>query len=284
MAIYKLQNEFLTLTLESYGAEMQSILTKDGVELLYQGGEDWKGKAPNLYPIVGYLPEQKYIYEGKEYGIGGHGVARINDYVVESQSDTEIVFLLTQNEETLKQYPFNFEFRVKYVLNGKKVEYVLTATNTDSKTSYCEIGVHPGFPAPLGFEGVKFQFDGEEKYYTVKNLDSEKCGYRYIKEDGSMPLDSETFSTGAITFGGLNSKTVTLIRDGYDHDIRVDISDFPILSVWAAEDAHFVCIEPWSCESAHYCTSIELTEQVGISVLQPGESVSFSTAIEYIEK
>lgn len=284
MAIYKLQNEFLTLTLESYGAEMQSIKTKDGVELLHQGDSVWKGKSPNLYPIVGYLPEQKYIFEGKEYGIGGHGVARINDYVVERQSENEIVFLLTQNEETLKQYPFDFEFRVKYVLNGKKVEYMLTATNTDSKTSYCEIGVHPGFPAPLGFEGVKLQFDSHEKYYTVKNLDSEKCGHRFINEDGVMALSPEIFDTGAITFGGLNSKSVTLIREGYNYDIKVDIGNFPIVTIWTGKDAHFVCIEPWSCESAHYCTSIELTEQVGISVLQPGESVSFNTAIEYIEK
>ncbi len=284
MSIYKLKNEFLTLTLESYGAEMQSILSADGTELLHQGDKVWKGKSPNLYPIVGYLPDKKYTFDGKTYDIEGHGVAKINDYSVESQTETEIAFLLTQNAETLKVYPFDFEFRVKYKLVGNTVEYTLTATNTDSRKSYCEIGVHPGFPAPLGFAGTKLVFDSEEKYYTVKNYDSEKCGRRFIDENGIMALDTEMFDTGAITFGGLRSKSVTLVREGYDHDIKVSLGNFPNLTIWTGKDASFICIEPWSCESAHYCTSIELTEQVGISVLESGESVSFNTAITYEKK
>ncbi len=281
MGIHVLKNEKLTVYIKSYGAELQSIVTSDGKEILFQGDEGWCGISPNLYPIVGYFPENKYIFDGKEYNIAGHGVASVNQYTVESQSDDEIVFLLTENEKTLKCYPFKFEFRVKYRLVGDTIEYSQSAKNTDEKTAYCAMGMHPAFPIVQGFAGAKIVFDSEEKDYTVKNLDPEKCSVRFINEQSEMPLSEDIFESGAITYGNLKSKSVRLVRPEYDYDVRVDLGNCPNLTIYSGKEAKFMCIEPWSCESAHYCTSIALTEQVGITTLKPDESVEFHMAIGY---
>ena len=57
---YVLKNGTLTATVESYGAELRSVV-KDGAEYLWQGDPAyWAGRAPVLFPICGRLVEGKY--------------------------------------------------------------------------------------------------------------------------------------------------------------------------------------------------------------------------------
>lgn len=283
MQYYKISNGELTIEVSSYGAHLQSIKTADGKEILFQGDDKWRGKSPNLFPIVGMFDEQKYVFEGKEYPIKCHGVAPINEYEVSVHTDTELEFKLCDNEETRKVYPFAFNFFVNYKLEGGKLVYTLRAKNTDTRDIYCEMGTHSGFPVKRNFEGAKIVFDTKEDEYTVKNNDPEKCGARFINENNELILSNELFSTGAVTFGSLKSKSVTLVNEDFDYDLTVELGNYPNLTFWTVPESTYVCIEPWSCESAHYAKTLELTEQVGICTLKPGEEVSFFNTV-YITK
>ena len=66
---YSIENEILKVSVEDKGAQLKSILYKNGeVETLWQGdAKYWKGRAYNLFPIVGRLVDNKYIYDGKVY-------------------------------------------------------------------------------------------------------------------------------------------------------------------------------------------------------------------------
>ena len=279
MSQYTISNNHLTLTAISFGAHLMSLKTSNGTEIIFQGDDKWKGKSPNLFPIVGVFPEKKYIFEGREYPIECHGVAPRNEYSVSKHTETELEFMLTDNEETRKNYPFSFAFFVNYKLDGDTLIYTLRAQNTGDKVMYCEMGTHTGFSVARSFKGAKIVFDTHEDKYTVKNDDPKKCGVRFINEQGELSLSDELFSTGAVTFGSLNSKSVTLVNEGSDYSITVGLGNYPNLTFWSAPESTYVCIEPWSCESAHYCKNIELTKQVGISVLKPGESIEFYNTI-----
>ena len=284
MELHSITNGKMTAVISSRGAHLQSLKTLDGTELIFQGDDMWKGKSPNLYPIVGVFPEGKYSFEGKEYDLPCHGFASTREYTVESRKEDEIVFLMTDDEETKKVYPFSFRFRVIYRLTDEGLRYTLSAENTDDKTAYCEMGVHTGYPVAKSFKGAKIVFDLKEKFYTFKNNDPAMCGSRVINEDNELLLRDDLFEVGAVTFGALNSKKVTLVREGRDHDITVDLGDYKNLTLWAAPGASFICIEPWSCESAHYAVNTELTRQSGISVLSPGETVSFTCTVGYVKR
>ena len=75
----RIENEFLTVDVNENGAELWSIKSKKtGIEYLWQGNaEYWKGRAPILFPICGRLFEGKYFYDGKEYAMPIHGIAKL---------------------------------------------------------------------------------------------------------------------------------------------------------------------------------------------------------------
>ena len=76
--IYTIENEYLSVSVEDIGAQLKSIYHKKSeTEFLWQGDPKyWKGRAYNLFPIVGRLYDGKYTYNGKTYELERHGFAR----------------------------------------------------------------------------------------------------------------------------------------------------------------------------------------------------------------
>lgn len=75
---YEIENAELKVGVETKGAQLKSIRSKKtDTEYLWQGDEEfWKGRAYNLFPIVGRAYKNKYDYEGKTYETRPHGIAR----------------------------------------------------------------------------------------------------------------------------------------------------------------------------------------------------------------
>lgn len=68
------------------------------MEYLWNGDpKHWKRHAPLLFPIVGRLQDDQYQYDGTIYKMYQHGFARDSNFEIESQSDTQAVFLLRPN-------------------------------------------------------------------------------------------------------------------------------------------------------------------------------------------
>ncbi len=115
-----LENEVLKVEVASRGAELQSIVNKIfGMEYLWNGNPlFWAKRSPVLFPIVGNLKNNTYFYQGKPYELPRHGFARDMEFEVEKQNPGSITFLLRSNAETKLKYPFDFEFRIRYQING----------------------------------------------------------------------------------------------------------------------------------------------------------------------
>ena len=72
-----IHNEFLTLTVDTLGAEAVSLKNAAGEELLWQADPAvWKRHAPILFPWTGKLPGGTFTHGGKTYKGGQHGFAR----------------------------------------------------------------------------------------------------------------------------------------------------------------------------------------------------------------
>jgi hypothetical protein len=63
VAIHRLENEVLSIGVKSSGSELcsiKNILT--GTEYIWQGDPTfWTSHAPNLFPIIGALKNDKYV-------------------------------------------------------------------------------------------------------------------------------------------------------------------------------------------------------------------------------
>lgn len=251
---YILKNDQITVTLSSFGAQITSVKCAGGCEYIWYGDEKyWTGQAPVLFPICGRFYGAKYTCKGKEYSMGTHGFARHSEFEVAHADEKSVTFVLTQNEQTLSQYPFDFEFAVTYTLDGAKIECAHVIKNTGKEILPATVGAHPGFNVPLdngSFEDWYLEF-GEECSPDLL-IFSDTCfntGLKralYIEDSKKIALKHSLFNIDAIFMSNM-AKSVTLKSDRSDRFVRLDYADMQYLGIWhkPQSDAPYVCIEPW---------------------------------------
>ena len=150
-----IKNENETAAIDTLGAELVSFMGDDGFEHIWQGDKTyWGGHAPVLFPIVGALRDNRTCINGEWYEMKRHGVARHEEFTVTEQGEDYVTLQLTANEETKKQYPFDFVLTVSYYLTGSSITTKFTVKNADTKPMPFCIGGHPGFNIPIQSDEV----------------------------------------------------------------------------------------------------------------------------------
>jgi galactose mutarotase-like enzyme len=276
----ELFNNQLRIVIAEKGAELQHIIRKDS-QLEYLWNADpafWAKKSPVLFPIVGTLKNNTYTYKGKNYTLGRHGFARDHVFAVQEQTNTRIVFTLTDTEHTLPVYPFNFKFSVVYTLEEDLLTVQYLVENIGADTMYFSVGAHPAFKVPLT-EGAQYE-DYYLSFSKKENADLwlltaggliEKTPVPYLKNSDKLPLQHSLFYQDALVFKNLESTAISLKSDVAPHGLEMNVTGFPFMGIWAAKDADFVCIEPWCGIADSVDASGELSEKEGINKLLAGQ-------------
>ena len=165
----------------------------DGTEYLWNGDPAyWTGRAPNLFPYVGRLTNDRYAYGGKEYEMTRHGFAKRTAFSPADQGRANLTLRMTDTPESRESYPFSFRFDVSYVLEGDTLAVVYAVENRGHETMYFGIGGHPGFRVPLE-EGKRF-----EDYRLTFARPSQPCqvllsdSYMLSGRDAAYPLENGT--------------------------------------------------------------------------------------------
>lgn len=275
----QISNEQLSITIAEKGAELQSLTRKDpGLEYLWSGDPAfWGKKSPVLFPVVGGLKNNSYTYKGQNYTLGRHGFARDLVFSVAEQTAASIRFLLTDSADTLKVYPFPFNFEVVYELEDSRLNVTYRVRNTGKEDMFFSVGGHPAFRVPLlpgtGYEDYYLQFNREEtagKWPLSPEGLIERSTQPLLDHTNRLPLKKSLFHADALVLKHLASDTVTLKSDATPHGLEFHYKGFPYLGIWAAKDADFVCIEPWCGIADHVDASGRLEDKEGINQLQPG--------------
>lgn len=275
----QLSNEHVSITIAEKGAELQSLTRKDlQLEYLWSGDAAfWGKKSPVLFPIVGGLKNNSYTYKGQAYTLGRHGFARDMVFAVAEQTADSIRFLLTDNADTLKVYPFPFNFEVVYTLEDTRLTVTYRVRNTGQEDMFFSVGGHPAFKVPLAagtaYEDYYLHFNREEtagKWPLSPEGLIERSTQPLLDHTHRLPLSRPLFYADALVLKHLNADTVTLKSDTTPHGLEFHFSGFPFLGIWAAKNADFVCIEPWCGIADHVDASGKLEEKDGINQLQAG--------------
>src|ERR1700748_653686 len=90
----------LTATGLAHGAELCSLKTADGLELMWQAGPEWRRHAPLLFPIVGRLRNDQLRHRGKLYPMTQHGFARDSQFEWIEREPNSCRLALADNAET----------------------------------------------------------------------------------------------------------------------------------------------------------------------------------------
>lgn len=274
---YVLKNESLTVTISDAGAEILSIINEAGTEVIHQGCKVYAEHCPICFPTIGIFPDGIYSYNGKDYKINIHGFAKTSVFEANQVSNTEISFKMSANEETLKVYPFRFDLFVNYTLKGKDLTTEYVIKNTGNDVMYYSVGSHTGYKLDNGLTGYRVRFQKAEDNLGVKLLASHDLfNVQDILENGVLQLDDELFKKGCFTLTDLSSDYLILEDNDGKKIAKLDFSGFKYVTFWSVPGNTYVCIEPWSCESAHYTDSNILDKQKDFTVLQAGGTKTHS--------
>ncbi len=249
-----IENDFLKVEIKPLGAELCRLFDKrDHVEHIWQADPKfWPRHAPILFPTIGESKNGQINVEGLDYPMGRHGFARQEEFEVVSKKQESITFELNSNEATRKCFPFEFVFRVSYILEENKLVQRFCVKNTGVTEMGFQLGGHPAFAVP---------FNGDEEY-----TDYEVCFDRpvtlerhLLTDDGlysgktrpfltdrpSFHLSYDLFNEDALVFKNMESKKVWIQHKNGGKKLTLEYNEFPHLGIWSVPGANYVCLEPW---------------------------------------
>ena len=213
----ELKNSSLTVRIAERGAEIVSVKNAAGYEYIWQADPKfWAKHSPLLFPVCGRLLGFAYTFAGKRYEMGNHGFAQRKIFAAEQRSGTEAAFTLTEDEETLAEYPFRFVLTQRYLLEGEKLRVFTRVHNPADTPLYCNFGSHEAYAAGGEFSDWSVRFEHTEDL----TLAEQKGGYLtgaavpYAQGVRELPLRYEMFADDSMLFRGLKSRRIRLLHAG----------------------------------------------------------------------
>ena len=284
--IYSIKNSEIKIEVNSLGAELKSFFCqKENIEYLWQGDpEFWNRSSPVLFPIVGKLLDDSYVYEHKKHSMTQHGFARDKGFLLVEKTRNLLKFLLKDDEETFKNYPFSFELYITYELKDRNLKIYYELVNKSLNKMYFSIGAHPAFNWPLTNKNEKqedYYFEFEElKENTLERLPLLENGIstkfeKISLNENKLNISKDTFKDDAIIFKNENINSIKLKNSVNNKFIQVDFEGFSYLGLWSKPSgAPFVCIEPWYGIADFTNHNKNLEEKEGINILEKDETFS----------
>ena len=262
------------------GAELVSI-KMNGIEKMHDGQNFWNRHSPVLFPIVGKLKDNKTIINGNTYEMGQHGFARDMEFEEIGRNS----YILKSNEETIRKFPFNFEFYISYEIQKNKVITKYKVVNKDDKLMYFGLGGHPAFACEYSSGKYRLEFEDIEDDIQIYQLENglvkenpEKTS-KFIRENRIF-LDRKTFEKDAIIIKNMKSEKVYL-KTETKTILAFEYKGFPYLGIWSKPEAPFVCIEPWFNTADKVNSNGIFEEKEDLIELKPNQEFTSEYSVEF---
>jgi len=278
-----LENDNLLVKIKSKGAEVFSVIGK-GTHLEYMWSGDpafWGKTSPVLFPIVGTLKGDTFLYKNKKYNLTRHGFARDLEFEITESGRDRVVFTLDSTPLSLQKYPFKFRLKIKYTLQESFLYVYYILENIGNEEMYFSIGGHPAFKVPL-VDGTHYT----DHYLVFNKIETaprwpistegliESNPVRFLHKTNKINLNSTLFQHDALVLKHLQSDIVSIKSTAHSHGLDFHFEEFPFLGIWAANNADFVCIEPWCGIADNVTHDQELISKEGIEKIETGRSWS----------
>ena len=289
---YIIENEYLKVTVTTYGAQLKSVIRKcDGVEHVWQADpEVWGFHAPILFPHAGKVVDGIIEAKGGKFESKQHGFARLAEHEFVEQTKDSIVLELRSSEETLKIFPYEFALFSTFTLENDTLHHTLTVENWDGEKMPFGIGYHPGFAVP--FDGNHVATDYELRFSEMESPLCVNClptglvqkDHYYLGSNiTSIPVDENLFANDSHCMVNLKSAKFGLYEKGTGRGVVCNIEEFPYCLIWSKPGMpKFVCIEPWhSLPSPENGTS-DWNEKPHAAILAPGEAWSCTLSTSFV--
>jgi len=270
------------------GGNLTSIKINN-IEKLYQPMEgSWSGQDVVIFPFIARLKDQTYSYNGKIYSMKNHGLARYNNFVLEKKTLFSDTLLFKSNEETKKQYPFDFELRVIYRRKRNKLIVTYNVKNMCDEIMPFGIGGHPAIKVFYEDNDTKNNYLVFDKEYELTRYTLEDSGsfitgkeimgkYQIIELDKQFFKEYKTCMLDASSFNDV----ILLLKNGYKVKYHFHSK---YLALWSHPTCgDYVCVEPWDSLPDFLNSDKDIMKKESLIHLDPHKEYTFSYSIEFIK-
>ena len=295
--IITINNGVLEVEISTFGAEMISV-KKHGENLMWNGDEKFfKGFSPLLFPYCSSLKDGKVIFEDKIYkNLPKHGFAMGMEFQVISKEKSSVCLLLSDSEYTKKLYPYSFNFKVFFKLNGDKLGVYYIIENKGKTKMPFNVGSHETYAVKGSIEDYYIEFSNDFNYIESTCIKNQLLGYEKFKialDGNKMPLlykyyyrtdnfDKNTLKNGSLIFENVKSKRVNLVKKEGDEGVAsIYFNDFDHLVLWTAVGAPFIAIEVWNGLPDTYDSNYKIEDKKSIDFIGVNESKTLYHSIEF---
>lgn len=281
---YTIENEALSVTVDSKGAELVSVVNKaTGAEMMWDGQKEvWSRHAPILFPYCGRLKDGQYTLDGQRYEGGPHGFARDLEHTFLGAEGNRMGFVLRSDERTLARFPRPFALESVFTLEGNTLRQTITVTNLGTEELRFGLGFHPAFALPFDdahtTADYEFRFDTPQTPVVIETGASTGLvtgETRVLMEKSAViPMEDRMFDHDSICLSQLSAKELSVVEKDTGRKVTVALEGFPYTLLWSAPGnpaLHFVCIEPWHSLPDRADASGAWSEKPCAAVLGPGE-------------
>ena len=263
-------NKSLEAKINTKGAELVS-LSKESFNYIWEIDEKfWNKTSPVLFPIVGSLKNNKYSIDGNKYSLNRHGFARDLEFELLEHEEDFALFCLKSNDETLKNYPFDFELQIKYELKANELDVTYKIINNSDIKMPFNIGAHPAFKIDYNIFDYCLEFNVLESFKNHKLRDGLFAEEIEIvkSKDNIIFLSEKLFENDALVFKNINSNSIKLKYFEKDYLI-ISFYNFPHVGIWKKPKAPFLCIEPWTGYTDSINSNGKIFDKESIQILNP---------------
>ena len=289
---YTIENEYLKLTVTTWGAQVCSLVRKcDGVEHIWNADPAvWGYHAPILFPHTGKVVDGKIQAKGNTYASGQHGFARLMEHEFVCQTEDSIVLELRSNAETYQKFPYEFALVSTFTLEGDTLHHTLTVENYDDEKLPFGIGYHPAFTIPFddkhSFSDYELRFSETESPICLNCLPTgllQGDFYCLGSNIQTIPIDEHLFDNDSHCMVNIKSSTLGIYEKGTGRGVVCHIGDFPYALIWSKPGApKFICVEPWHTLPSMEGSSSDWNSKPAAAILEPGESWSTTLSTSYV--
>jgi len=287
--IHTISSGGVIASIKSEGAELCSLKTASGQELLWQAGPAWPRHAPWLFPIVGRLKDDQLRHRGKTFPMTQHGFARDLRFDWLERTAQSCTLQLTDSDATRARYPFAFRLTITYRIDFGSLQASIEIANPGDEMLPASFGAHPAFNWPLTSGQAKQSYRLLFPYPESAPTRRLRGGLMLEQTEPSpvqgavLPLSEDLFADDAVILDAIESRSLRYQGEG-GPSIEMAWDGFRELGIWSKPGgAPFLCIEPWRGYASPIGFNGEFTDKPGLMHIAPDAAEILTLGVEVHE-
>jgi aldose 1-epimerase len=237
-----------------------------------------------LVPYVNRIRGGQFAFRGREVRLAPnmagdpsplHGQGWLSAWGVQEQGEARARLSFSHSAG---EWPWNYEARQEFALDDGGLSVRLICRNTDTEPMPCGLGQHPYFPC-----GSETRLDAQVT--LVWTIDEHVLPVEKVPAERRFDLRDRLVCGQDLDhgFGGW-SGTAAMTDPDWPYDIRLSSPDAQFFQLYSPAAGGIFVAEPVSHANAALNAPEAQWAELGMRVLEPGETLSLDMRLEVIPK